>query len=71
MLDWMYLPNGVLRDFNGKSVPWVALLHLTDEVAGPGKFSYNPALVKRKSKFGIDKGTLAILMDDADGSTWS
>jgi len=71
MLDWMDLPLGVQREFNGKSVPWVALLHLTkDEVKELGKFHYKPTTVERKSKFGINKGTLAFLIDDADGNTW-
>jgi hypothetical protein len=71
MLDWMDLPMGVERDFNGRKVPWVALLHLTkDEVKELGKFSYKPTTVERKSKFGINKGTLALLIDDASGNTW-
>jgi hypothetical protein len=71
MLDWMDLPNGVERDFNGKKVAWVALLHLTkEEVKELGKFSYKPTTIERKSKFGINNGTLAILIDDADGNTW-
>jgi hypothetical protein len=71
MLDWMDLPGGVARDFNGKKVSWVALLHLTkDELKELGKFHYKPTTIERKSKFGINKGTLAILIDDADGNTW-
>lgn len=71
MLDWMDLPNGVERDFNGRKVPWVALLHLTkDQLKELGKFHYKPTTVERRSKFGINKGTLAILIDDSDGNTW-
>jgi hypothetical protein len=71
MLDWMDLPNGVKQDFNGKKVPWVGLLHLTkDEVKELGKFHYKPTTIERKSKFGINKGTLAFLIDDANGNTW-
>jgi len=71
MLDWMDLPLGVVREFNGRKVPWVALLHLTkDELSELGKFSYKPVEIERKSKFGINKGTLAFLIDDADGNTW-
>ncbi len=71
MLDWMDLPLGVDRDFNGRKVPWVAMLHLTkDEVKELGTFSYKPVQVERRSKFGINKGTLAFLIDDADGNTF-
>jgi len=71
MLDWMDLPNGVEREFNGKKVPWVAMLHLTkDEVKELGTFHYKSTTVERKSKFGINKGTLAFLIDDANGNTW-
>ena len=71
MLDWMALPNGVKRDFNGKKVPWVALLHLAkEEVEEMGTFRNKTTTIERKSKFGINTGTLAILMDDANGNTW-
>jgi len=71
MLDWMDLPMGAEREFNGRKVPWVALLHLSkDEVKELGKFHYKPVKIERRSKFGINKGTLAFLIDDSDGNTW-
>jgi len=64
MLDWMALPNGVKRDFNGKKVPWVALLHLAkEEVEEMGTFRNKTTTIERKSKFGINTGTHAILGD--------
>jgi len=54
MLDWIDLPNGVERDFNGQKVAWVVLLHLTkDEMKELGKFSYKPTTIERRSCCGL------------------
>jgi len=41
MLDWIDIPLGVNRTFNGVTMPWSAELHLTkDQAKNMGKFAY-------------------------------
>ena len=71
MLDWVDIPLGVEREFNGRKIPWCAELHLTkDEMKEMGKVHYKPTTIARKSKIGYNKGTLVFLIDDSDGNTW-
>jgi hypothetical protein len=71
MLDWIDIPVGTDRTFNGLTMPWCAELSLTKTQAKEmGKFSYGPTTIARKSAFGYNKGTTVFLIDDADGTTW-
>jgi hypothetical protein len=71
MLDWVDIPLGANEEFNGKTIPWCAELHLTKtELKEMGKFSYKPTSIARKSAFGYNKGSTVFLIDDADGTTW-
>jgi hypothetical protein len=71
MLDWIDIPLGTEREFNGKKIPWCATLHLKlAELPELGKEGYKTTTIERKSKFGYNKGTLAFLIDDAEGNTW-
>jgi hypothetical protein len=71
MLDWVDIPLGARRGFNGQNIPWCATLHLTPaELLTLGKEGYKPTTIERKSKFGYNKGTQVFLIDDADGTTW-
>lgn len=63
-LDWIDIPTGVVRDFNGLKAAWVATLRTT------GKTSYKTAQIERKSAIGINKGTTVFLLDDNEGHTW-
>lgn len=65
MLDWIEIPVGAERDFNGMKAPWVATLKT-------GEFSkaYTPMTIARKSALGYNKGTTVFLIDDAQGTTW-
>lgn len=67
MSDWLEIENGVTRQFNGVKMPWVATLNL----AGVSETKpYKPMTIDRKSGVGWNKGTTALLLDDADGNTW-
>lgn len=71
MLDWIDIFGGRERDFNGKKIPWGAELNLSlEQLLTLGKEGYKPMTIARKSKFGYNKGTLAFLIDDAEGNTW-
>jgi hypothetical protein len=71
MLDTIDIPLGAEEDFNGKKIPWVAVLHLSKEqLKTLGKFSYATMQIERKSQFSYKKGTTVFLIDDANGNTW-
>jgi hypothetical protein len=71
MLDWIDIPLGANRTFNGVTMPWCAELSLTREQAREmGKFAYVTTTITRKSAFGYNKGTTVYLIDDASGNTW-
>lgn len=68
--DWVDLEKGVMRDFNGIKAPWVAQLNLAGGGAVSDMEAYAPATIARTSGIGWNKGTTALLIDDADGNTW-
>jgi hypothetical protein len=71
MLDWVDIPLGADQEFNGKTIPWCAELHLTKtELKEMGKLPYVSTTIARKSKIGYNKGTLVFLIDDSAGNTW-
>ena len=71
MIDYFDIPLGADREFNGKTLPWCATLHLTkSEAKDMSKHPYKPTTIERKSKLGYNKGTTVFLIDDADGTTW-
>jgi len=71
MLDWFDVETGANEEFNGKTIPWCAQLHLTkSDLKQMGKVGYTPTTIARKSKVGYNKGTTVFLLDDADGNTW-
>ncbi|MFN7398656.1 MAG: hypothetical protein ACK5SX_06225 [Sandaracinobacter sp.] len=68
--DWVEVPVGVERDFNGMKAPWVAELIMGKEVGLGEDKPYQPMSIKRSSKWGWNKGTVALLLDDPDGNVW-
>ena len=70
MLDWIEIDMGVERDFNGIKASWCAQLNM-DKNANVNKIpAYKPVTIARKSSVGWNKGTTALLLDDAQGNTW-
>lgn len=70
-LDWINIPTGTLRDFQGLKAPWVAELNLKGvNLKEMGKAGYKPTTIARRSAFGYNKGTRVFLMDDPNGNTW-
>ncbi len=70
MLDWIDIPVGTDRTFNGLTMPCAELSLTKDQVKEMGKFVYVTTTIARKSAFGCNKGTTVFLIDDADGNTW-
>lgn len=68
--DWVEVAVGKEREFNGMTAGWCAQLNLPDK-GGLGEDSpYQPLEIARKSKWGWNKGTKTILLDDPEGNTW-
>jgi hypothetical protein len=65
---WGDADVGVEREFNGIRAAWVAELNMGSgaDVTSP----YKPGTIARKSQLGWNKGTVAVLIDDAAGNTW-
>jgi hypothetical protein len=70
MLDWAEVEIGVTRDFNGIKAPWVAQLNMDKSASVSESTPYKPMTIARKSGLGWNKGTTALLLDDAEGNTW-
>ena len=71
MPDWIEVENGVERVFNGVKIPWCAQLDMGDNTGGVSESTpYKPVTIARDSGIGWDKGTTALLLDDAAGNTW-
>jgi hypothetical protein len=71
MLDWIDVPVGTERDFNGLMARWVGLLDLKGiDLKDPSAGGYRTTSIERKTKFGYLKGRPAFLIDDAEGNTW-
>jgi hypothetical protein len=71
MPDWVEIQNGVVREFNGVKIPWCAQLDMGDNTGGVSESTpYKPVTIARDSGIGWNKGTTALLLDDAEGNTW-
>ena len=69
--DWTEFNMGVERNFNGMNAAWVARLNMGDNAGGVAESTpYKPMTIARKSGMGWNKGTTALLLDDAEGNTW-
>jgi len=66
LLDWVDVPMGTVRDFDGIKAPWVAVMNMPKGEWQP----YTPATIERKTKFGFTKGETVYLLDDPNGNTW-
>ena len=69
-LDWIEVPVGVERDFNGLRARWVTWLDVPDEMRKHESVAYKSISVKRDTQFGIDAGSPVFLLDDPDGNSW-
>jgi hypothetical protein len=72
MYDWIELPVGTQRDFNGLQARWFAHVQLPKDinVHEKGGSAYKPTTVARKSTQGYTKGQTVFILDDPDGTPW-
>ena len=68
MLDWCEIDLGAERVFNGIPATWCAQLNFGGKVSE--MTPYQPTTINRHSGVGWNKGTTALLLDDAEGNTW-
>jgi hypothetical protein len=68
--DWSEIDAGAERDFNGIKAAWVAQLNMGNNTSVGESKPYQPMTIARKSGLGWNKGTTALLLDDAEGNTW-
>jgi hypothetical protein len=69
-LDWAEVMVGAERDFMGLRARWVMWLDVPKEFRKHQSVAYKAITGKRDTQFGIDKGSLAFILDDPDGDSW-
>lgn len=70
MYDWIELPAGTLRDFDGLKAHWMGKVDLPKGFGKEGATYYKPTTVHRKSHQGYKKGQRVFILDDPEGTTW-
>ena len=70
LYDWIELPTGVVRDFNGLKAKYFGKVYLPKDFGKEGATFYIPTLVDRKSHQGYRKGTPVFILDDPSGVPW-
>jgi len=71
-MDWIELPVGVERDFDGLKARWMGQVKLPKSVdlKKKGSSAYKPTTVARKSQMGFGKGQIVFILDDPEGNAW-
>ena len=71
-MDWIELPVGTQRDFDGVQARWMGKVRLPKGVnlGEKGSSAYKPTSVARKSKMGFSKGQPVFILDSPDGMPW-
>ena len=70
LYDWLELPVGAERDFNGLKARWMGQVKLPKGFGKKGATQYITTTVSRKSKQGYKKGQTVFILDDPDGTSW-
>jgi hypothetical protein len=71
-MDWIQLPVGAERKFDGLSARWMGEVQLPKDVdlKKKGSSAYKPTTVARKSEMGFTKGRTVFILEDPDGVPW-
>ncbi len=71
-VDWIELPVGTQRDFDGVQARWMGKVRLPKGInlKVKGSSAYKPTTVVRKSKMGILKGQPVFIIESPDGMPW-
>jgi hypothetical protein len=67
--DWIEVAVGNEIEYNGIKLGWCAQLDLPEKGGIEGS-PYEPMKIARTSKWGWNKGTKTMLLDDPEGNTW-
>jgi hypothetical protein len=70
MYDWIELPVGAQRDFDGLQARWFAQVQLPKDFSKEGSTYYNPTTVHRASHQGYKAGQTVFILDDPSGTPW-
>ena len=72
MYDWIELPVGTERDFNGYHGRWFGKVNLPKsfDPKKKGSTAYHPTTVQRGSHQGYVKGQTVFILDDPSGTPW-
>jgi hypothetical protein len=69
-LDWVEAMTGTERDFAGLKAHWAAWLAVTDHIRRSGPPAYRSLTSRRDTRFGVDRGSTAYILDDPDDNSW-
>ncbi len=72
VMDWIELPVGAERNFDGLNARWMGQVKLPKNVdlKKKGSSAYKPTTVARKSEMGFVKGKSIFILDDPEGNPW-
>lgn len=70
--DWIELPVGAMRSFDGLEARWMGHVQLPKGVklGKKGSSAYKPTTVARKSEMGFVKGKPVFILEDPEGTPW-
>ncbi len=71
-MDWIELPVGAKRTFDGLEARWMGQVKLPKDIdlKKKGSSAYKPTTVARKSEMGFVKGKPVFILDDPQGHPW-
>ena len=71
-MDWIQIPVGAKRNFDGLDARWMGQVQLPKDVdlKKKGSSAYKPTTVARKSEMGFAKGQPVFILEDPDGVPW-
>lgn len=71
-MDWIELPAGPVRTFDGLPAQWMGQVQLPKDIDlnKKGSSAYKPAVVHRKSTMTFEAGKPAFMLEDPQGTLW-
>lgn len=69
-LDWVEVMAGTERRFADLRARWVMWLDVPPGFSRRGSLAYHPMTGRRDTRFGIERGSPAYVLDDPDGESW-
>jgi len=72
VMDWIELPSGPVRTFDGLQAQWMGQVVLPKDIDlnKKGSSAYKPTHVHRKSVMTFEKGKPVFVLDDPQGTPW-